>query len=590
MDMSEGLNMQKAPDLWETRKKRYYEEQHKELLDRSGKFENMLEQQQTQQQAQQVEEVAKPHFLESIPYLPSEVSVPGMFAQPRNESYLEKKKRRNVQKQYNKARDAEQKLIKLEGSAQIRDSRRTVIAKSSSAGYKNEQKVLDQQLKLIHAQADADLAAVELLQRQQADGVVQKSTDPAASIEALQAKVKWSAQEKRYDAYHRLAIALEVGSKVREEAMKKAEDEKLKADELKRKYKVASMPQGAEKKRESDTISRHRKFDMLKGIFRKSTPYSREDAELTVNIGEQNKEQQLHLVNVGRATMGGTKAMYEFDDLGGANGEVSQRWLFKEATNCIGMQKPEGAIVTGEAYRLQKLLRGDLSIPAYSVEVDGQVVGSIQKKMQRAEGGVDLFKWQAQEDLTVNAPDKVTMDDLMNEHTLDWILCNFDTKGENFINQEGGHVISFDKEASFNKLLDYDAEFMSYSYKPHSNDTIYNTMFRAYAQGKIDLDLNANLKSIQAIEEKDPQEFIKMFKGTLDAKYKNGKDREEAEKIFWRRIKMLRIMYRTFYTQLIEERLEHFQGDSEADQKERDRLNAYLKDGTFEFKDEKKAL
>ena len=228
---------------------------------------------------------------------------------------------------------------------------------------------------------------------------------------------------------------------------------------------------------------------MLKGIFRKPTDYSREDAELSLTIGDQNQE-KLQLVNVGRATMGGTKAMYEFDDLKGDG--MSQRWLYKEATNCIGMSKPSGAVVTGEAYRLQRQLRGELSIPAYCVKVDGQVVGSVQKKMQRAEGGVDLFKWQAQEDLTVNAPDAVTMHDLMNEHTLDWVLCNFDTKGENFINQEGGHVISFDKEASFNKLLDSGSREMSYTYKPHSNDTIYNTMFKAYAEGKIDLDLYAN--------------------------------------------------------------------------------------------------
>ncbi len=583
MDMNEGLNMMEAPNLWETRKKVFYEEQHRELTNRTNMFEAMQEQQ-TQQAQQTKTEVVRPHFLDSMPYLPSDVSLPGQMATPRKESYLERKKRRNVKKQCDRAYSAEQELIRVEGSAQIRESRRTAVGQSSSAGYKNEQTVLDKQLTLIRAKEDADLASVELLHRQQLDGAAQPSADPAASVPALAAKVRWSAQEMRYDAYHRMAVAMEVGSKVRIEAMKKAEAAKVKADVLKRKYKVACMKPGTEKTRESATISRHQRFDMLKGIFRKPTDYSREDAELSLMIGDQNQE-ELHLVNVGRATMGGTKAMYEFDDLNGDG--MSQRWLYKEATNCIGMSKPSGAVVTGEAYRLQRQLRGELSIPAYCVKVDGQVVGSVQKKMQRAEGGVDLFKWQAQEDLTVDAPDAVTMHDLMNEHTLDWVLCNFDTKGENFINQEGGHVISFDKEASFNKLLDNGSREMSYTYKPHSNDTIYNTMFKAYAEGKIDLDLYANEESIHSIESKDAGQYVEMFKETLDAKYKKGSQRSEAEQLLKNRFQTLRETYRTFYTELIRERIKHFQGDSDAHQQERDRLNAYLDNGTFHFRDER---
>lgn len=583
MDLNEGLQMQEASNLWETRKKELYEEQHSELTNRTGMFETMQEQQTQQTQQTQVE-VVRPHFLDTMPYLPSDVSLPGQIATQRKESYLERKKRRNVKKQCARAYSAEQELIRVEGSAQIRESRLTAIGQSSSAGYKNEQTVLDKQLTLIGAKEDADLASVELLRRQQLDGAAQPSADPAASVPALAAKVRWSAQEMRYDAYHRRAVAMEPGSKERMEAMKKAEQAKVKADVLRRKYKVACMKPGAEKERESATISRHQRFDMLKGIFRKPTDYSREDAELSLTIGDQNQE-KLELVNVGRATMGGTKAMYEFDDLKGDG--MSQRWLYKEATNCIGMSKPSGAVVTGEAYRLQRQLRGELSIPAYCVKVDGKVVGSVQKKMQRAEGGVDLFKWQAQEDLTADAPDAVTMHDLMNEHTLDWVLCNFDTKGENFINQEGGHVISFDKEASFNKLLDKGSREMSYTYKPHSNDTIYNTMFKAYAEGKIDLDLYANEESIHSIESKDAGQYVEMFKETLDAKYKKGSQRREAEQLLQKRFQTLRETYRTFYTELIRERIKHFQGNSDAHQQERNRLNAYLDNGTFRFRDER---
>lgn len=574
---AKGLNILETSKTKDTQAKTVYAEQHGELTDQTTVLETMQEQQ-TQVETQTV---GKPHFLDAVPYLSDHVKVDKKLPQSRKEGHFEKKKRQDLEKQCRNAKAAEQELNKTKSSVAAR-----ATAGQSSLGYKDELAVLDKQLKLINAQENEDLAAVKLLLRQQKDGVAEKSTDPASSVEALTARVEWSAQEKRYEAYHQMATAMEIGSGARINAMKKAEDAKVKADVLRRKYKVACMQQGTEKTREGSTVKRHEKYDLLKGIFRKPSIYSHEDAELTFR---DENEQNIRLENIGRATMGGTKAMYEFNELqdNAHTDEVQQQWLYKEATNCIGMAKPSGAIVTGEAYLLQKQLRGELSIPAYCVRVDGKVVGSIQKKLQRAEGGIDLFKWQAQDDLTVNAPGETTMHDLMNEHTLDWVLCNFDTKGENFINQDGGHVISFDKEASFNKLLDDGSRAMSYTYKPHSNDTIYNTMFRAYAEGTIDLDLYANEESIHSIEAQDVQHYVEMFRGTLDAKYKKGsKDRNEAEERLKNRFQTLRETYRTFYTDLIHERLTHFQEDSEKHQQERDRLSAYLQNGTFRFQDE----
>ena len=583
MCMNNEQALQETLKMQDTKKDEFYEKQHQELVARTDSMEVMH-----RYRAQlEAPELLQPHFLRTIPFLPPRLrAADGTFAEPREQSRLEKKKRRDVEKQYRKAESARWALIETEGSAALKESRRTRASQTSPVGHKNEQAVLDKQLEFIRAQENADLTAVELLLRQQSDGVAEKPADPASSAEAMVCKIEWGAQAARYEAYHRMATAMEVGSKERMKAMRVAEEAKMKANVLRQKYKVACMPQGAERTRESNTIDRHEGYDVLKGIFRKPSVYSREDAELTI---VRTAEHELRLLNIGRATMGGTKAMYEFSELhdhASAN-DVRQIWLYKEATNCIGMAKPEGAIVTAEASRLQKQLRGQLSIPAYCVQVDGKVVGSVQKKLQPAAGGVDLFRWQAQEDLSVNAPGSVTMHDLMNEHTLDWVLCNFDTKGENFINQDGGHIISFDKEASFNKLLDDGSHAMSYTYKPHSNDTIYNTMFRAYANGTIDLDLYANEESIHSIESKDAQEYAEMFRATLDAKYKKGsKNRSRAEALLKDRFRTLRETYRTFYTALIRERLEHFQGDSEEHRQERDRLNAYLRDGTFRFRDE----
>lgn len=574
---AKGLNILETSKTKDTQANTVYAEQHGELTNQTTVLETMQE----QQMQVETQTVDKPHFLDTIPYLSDHVKVDKKLPLSRKEGHFEKKKRQDLEKQCHNAKAAEQELNKTKSSVAAR-----ATAGQSSLGYKDELAVLDKQLKLIKAQENEDLAAVKLRRRQQTDGVMEKSANPASSVKALLAKVAWSAQQKRYDVYHQAAASMEIGSVARMNAMKKAEAAKVKADVLRRKYKVACMPQGMERTREDSTIKRHQKYDMLKSIFRSPTVYSHEDAELTF---KDENENNIQLSNIGRATMGGTKAMYEFNERrdNASADALPQQWLYKEATNCVGMAKPSGAIVTGEAYLLQKQLRGKLSIPAYCIRVNDKVVGSVQKKLQRAEGGVDLFKWQAQEDLTVNAPSEVTMHDLMNEHTLDWVLCNFDTKGENFINQDGGHIISFDKEASFNKLLDAGSREMSYTYKPHSNDTIYNTMFRAYAEGKIDLDLHANEDAIHSIEEHDVQHYVDMFRDTLDAKYKKGsKDRNEAEELLKNRFQTLRETYRTFYTDLIRERLKHFQGNSEKNRQELDHLNAYLHNGTFRFQDE----
>jgi len=497
----------------------------------------------------------------------------------RKESRSEKKKRESLEKQQRKARKAAVDADREESrSDSFRRQRRNAGGDLAMGRkeYRQEQAILDKRLSAINEQEQANLLAVDvaMLQLQRlADAGGDVDGAPENSPEAQRLKARWDAQLDRVEAYSTIAGQMPLGSQERAQWMAKKEEAVLKAGHLRREWKVACMPAGAEKTREAATIKRHARFDALKKLFRKPSPFSHEDATVTV----QNKT----LVNVGRATLGGTKAMYIFEE---SQENGYQQWLFKEATNCIGMSKPEGAVVTGEASRLQQLLRGDLSIPAQCLkDSEGKVVGSIQKRVQKAEGGVDLFKWQAQSDLTENMPSKTTLDDLMHEHTLDWILCNFDTKGENFINQEAGHIISFDKEASFNTLLQEGSREMSYTFKPHSNDTIYNTMFSAFAKGEIELDLDANMESIQKLESIPADEFIAMFKETLDTKYgKASPERSEAERVLRARHKDLRKTYRKFYTQLIQERLA-----TTRHPEEREKLHGMMKEGTFVFADER---
>ncbi len=538
------------------------------------------------QNAQAVQNDSLPFFLTSAPYLQGRPQdAEPLTGEVREETRSERKKRESMEKQYRKARDAGRSADSeesAESTRAFRTARRNDGESALSRGeYKREKAILDKRLAAIDEQQKADLLAVDLLALQRKNSPAPAGTDPQDSVEAKRLEVLRNAQRARADAYHAMAAQMPLGSTERKKLMEKREEEVLKAGRLKKEHDVACMPGGAEKDREAATIKRHGKFDALKKIFRTPSPYSHEDAAVTLLDGKK-------LVNAGRATLGGTKAMYLFEDRNDLVDGKPQEWLFKEATNCVGMSKPEGAVVTGEASRLQQYLRGELSIPAQCLKDGDRVLGSIQKRVRKAEGGVDLFKWQAQENLSENAPPQTTMNDLMKEHTLDWVLCNFDTKGENFINQPEGHIISFDKEASFNTLLQEGSRHMSYTFKPHSNDTIYNTMFRAFAKGGIDLDLDANLESIQKMENMQPDEFIDMFRETLDTKYGRGtKNRREAEQLLRGRQQSLRDEYRTFYTQLIRERLGSIDNGTEAGRQERERLEGMLSGNEFAFRDER---
>ena len=374
-----------------------------------------------------------------------------------------------------------------------------------------------------------------------------------APAEGELTRIHWEAQADRVAELDRYAKLLPLGSMERAAAMKKKEEMAVRADYLRRKYRVTQIENPVERKREEKTLKRHAKYDSLKKVFRKDNPLAHEDAEWTLPNGHT-------LVNVGRAFFGGTKPMYIFEDRQAPivqNGAVVgyQQYLFKEAVNCIGMEKPEGALVTEAAANLQTIICGEYAIPAYAAKQGNRVLGSFQKKLdvwQQPEGKIDLFAWQAAPDDSLSAEIKC---EILREHTLDWLLCNFDTKGENFLQRTDGHLSSFDKEASFSKLDKDAAKKMSTTYKPHANDTLYNTIFTEFAAGRVTLDLNSTLEQLHRIEGMGREEYLGMFDAMLTQKYgKKGKSRRQAEQAIWERKTGLRDEYCRFYGELIGQR------------------------------------
>lgn len=512
-----------------------------------------LQQEVQQQEAQQ--QVAEPLVQHMETHAEIDAPVPPL---QQKEGYYERKKREQLESARQKA--AEQK---------------EAVRRQEQALHNQPQEAMGNEIKAERALLATRLKAVALEEKAELKA--------AEGDEIEQMKVKHKAQAERAKLAGAFARMLPEKSVQRRKAMAVKEEQELKADHLRRKLKVAQMPEGEEKEREKATLTRHGHYDRLKKIFRKDNPLSHEDAEWKLPTGQT-------LVNVGRAFFGGTKPMYIFEDRSSPilrDGQVVgyKQYLFKEATNCIGMYKPEGALVTEAAAALQEKICGPYSIPAYAAMEGKKVLGSFQEKIETIEAAqrFDLFSWQT--DPQDNIPAEMKKE-ILREHTLDWLLCNFDTKGENFLHRTDNHLCSFDKEASFSKLKDEGAQHMSTEYKPHANDTLYNTLFTQFVKGNVALDLSASLEQVTKVEAMEKEEYLGLFSKMLDQKYgpstESNKARQEVEAAMWQRKDNLREEYRTFYTDLIRRRREALRKAGKADD-----CAAYVdKTGKFRFADE----
>lgn len=264
----------------------------------------------------------------------------------RRESRSERKKREQLENARQKA--AEQRAEVGRQEARLAERRAALGA---------QQVMPEEQLRAEKALLEAGLEAVAL-----EETVGLKEVEGGSAIQEME--VRYRAQAERARLAGEYARRLPQNSVQRRKAMASKEEHEIKTDQLRRRLKAARMPEGEEKKREQDTLTRHGHYDRLKKIFRKDNPLSHEDATWTLPTGKT-------IVNVGRAFFGGTKPMYIFEDRSTPilrDGQVVgyKQYLFKEATNCIGMAKPEGALVTEAAAALQQAICGSYSIPAYA--------------------------------------------------------------------------------------------------------------------------------------------------------------------------------------------------------------------------------
>ncbi len=343
------------------------------------------------------------------------------------------------------------------------------------------------------------------------------------------------------------AVAEKLEPKKRAKLIRRAEKFEIKANA--KKVRAKQLDERAEGKindKEWKRISKSRRnhwvYDRISAVvsrFRSKNPLREE--------GMSFEREDKKFENRGRIFLGGTKAMNRFVD------EQGRDWLCKEAVTCLGTAKPMGALVTEAASRLQEVINPETAVRAFTYRDEkGNVCGSLQERLEMPENPFDLFKWQT--DTSQPLPAGITSQ-ILREHVTDWLLCNFDTKGENFLVDAEGRLRGIDKEQALSFLDKKETEHMSYTYSPNPNKTLYNTIFEMYAHREIDLDLEAVKPYIDAVMAMEPDDYRAIFADVVEQRAKGDpvEMQKMSDKILARR-DGLQAEYERFFGELAQER------------------------------------
>lgn len=252
---------------------------------------------------------------------------------------------------------------------------------------------------------------------------------------------------------------------------------------------------------------------------------------------------------VGPSTMGGTSESYIYEDTAGS------RYLFKVAKDKnVANVAPFRAYIQEAGYKVQYIVDPETAVDLKTATMGGKF-GTLQRIVEKGDDADELKGW------FINSKNlsKDTITQIQREHVSDWLLANYDGHINNFITNKNGKLVGLDKEQAMKYLNKKQAQAMSLTYHPNAvygeHEPIYNMLFRQYADGTIDMDLNDALpfiKRVEAISDKEYREIFREYAESLSGGA--GKQAESLLDAIVERKKNLRETYRTFYEELIEKR------------------------------------
>lgn len=251
------------------------------------------------------------------------------------------------------------------------------------------------------------------------------------------------------------------------------------------------------------------------------------------------------------AYLGGAGEKHIYTDVAGAE------YIFKPAVTKDGYKvEPFRAHVQEAVSNLGRMLyEADQVIEVKTVEIGGKL-GTMQRLIPDVIGDLKKINWK------VLPPEDWKK--IQEEHVLDWVTGNFDAHGGNFIKLKDGRLLATDKEQSFRYLLDSKSWQMNLGYHPNAaygeQEPIYNTIYRAFGNKEVDLDLQTVLPALKRLEAIPDDEYKALFRPYAETLKGKGPNAEGLLIAIVERKKQTRETYRQCFNQLLKKRDPSFKG------------------------------
>lgn len=169
--------------------------------------------------------------------------------------------------------------------------------------------------------------------------------------------------------------------------------------------------------------------------------------------------------------------------------EEGSQWMFKPSSSKTGL----GATAEEAAYKISRQAHPSTT-PVKAVTIDGRT-GSIQRLHK------DVYKSSLQ-DVELSSLTAQQLETIQREQVIDWMISNHDTHAGQWIMLRNGNLVPVDKGQAFkffpNDRLDV---FYNPNHNKGSLESVYSKMYWDFRAGKIKLDLQATLKTIEAFEQ-----------------------------------------------------------------------------------------
>ena len=225
-----------------------------------------------------------------------------------------------------------------------------------------------------------------------------------------------------------------------------------------------------------------------------------------------NKEdfKNIKFENLERVYLGGTGRMYRFI-------LNNNSYLYKpaEQKNTHKKQLFRG-YVQECASKIQNIIDKASYVPCIFINNDN-LYGSVQLEIPN-----NGFKYGRVEDSLDYEFTDNEINQFLREMVTDYLLCNFDSHGSNFIVCNDGIIRGIDKEQSFRYIARTDLDFFDINCNPNDEygerELIYHYIFRRYINEKFNINfdiLDTYIKNVESISNED---YILIFKDYIESR------------------------------------------------------------------------